>query len=72
MTGLVPDLWAAYGAARHVQDDAQHGAAWFLAAADVGDADWRTGRARECARQAQAARYEALALAAAARGETDR
>lgn len=57
MTTLTPDLWAAYDAARKVQDDAQFRAAFFLARVAP-----NVGLATEYAQVAQAARYEASQL----------
>lgn len=58
MTALTPDLWAARNAARELQDDAQHGAAWFLARPEP-DIELAT----QFAWAARAAAYEAMNLA---------
>lgn len=58
MTTLTPDLWAAYDAARKVQNDAQYRAAFALTRLPTSVA-----LATEYARAAQAARYEAAQLA---------
>lgn len=62
MTTLTPDLWAAYDAARKVQDDAQFRAAFFLTRPAPS-----LRLATEYAQVAQAARYEASQLAREAR-----
>lgn len=78
MTALIPDLWAAYAAAREVQADARHAAAWHLVRQGTRmpsgyvACDTNLKLASEAAEVARAAGYEARALAEAAREEARR